>query len=92
MTLGLSRKHLTEACERADIWGYQLLDAHPGREGAGPGLTLPAGRLDSFLEALVLTLIEGGHGADAGEVSRRVCVEPKRSALVAYWPGAGLAD
>jgi hypothetical protein len=91
MALELSRKHLTKACERIDVWGSQLLTGGP-TGAASAGITLPPAKVNAYLAALGQVLTEDGREADATETSRQVRLAPKGRAVIAYWVGATFTD
>lgn len=88
MTLELTRRQLAAACQQAEIWGSQVLDTHVGRDGDGPGLTLPVAKVPAFLAALTVVLAQEGRTTEAVNLSASVRTEPKGAAIAAYWPGA----
>jgi hypothetical protein len=90
MDLELTRRQLATACQQAEVFGSEVLDPHNGRDGSGPGLTLPVGQVPAFLAALALILAYEGSTREAANLATWVRTEPKGRAVVAYWPGAVL--
>lgn len=90
MPLELTRHQLALACQQAEIAGSEILDPHVGRDGTGPGLTLPVVKVPEFLAALALILAYEGRSVDAANLATWVRTDPKGRAIAAYWPNAVL--
>jgi hypothetical protein len=91
MPLELSRKHLTEAFEQVDVWGYKILSS-PHADTPGVAVTLPPAKATEFIAALTQILIGEGRRDDADELTYQALTTPRGRAVATTWPGATLTD